>query len=280
MRRLAPAIFSALLLCACSHSKSVAPTYMVSIEPQREILEALVDSGTEVVAMLERGADPETFEPSMSRRALADHALAYFASGVLPFEEKLRAGTSTPFYDTSIGLVPIYGTHTHSGNVHHVEVPDPHYWTSVSGLRLMARNMADALVELQPAEESSIRRRQARLEARLDSIDAALRSRLAAVPTRVFAVWHPSLSYYARDYSLTQITLGQEGKEMSPRHIRQAIDSAKANSVRVFFIQREYDTRQAEAINAGVSSRLITIDPLAYRWEDELNKITDELIRP
>ncbi|MCM1067654.1 MAG: zinc ABC transporter substrate-binding protein [Muribaculaceae bacterium] len=280
MRRLAAAMLSALALSACTKDESATPAYMVSIEPQRHILEALVDSGTTVVTMLERGADPETFEPSMSRRAEADRVEAYFGTGVLPFEQKLKESTDSRFFDMSEGLSPIYGTHSHAGHSHSDEIPDPHYWTSVGGLRLTARNMAAALIAMKPETEAAVTKRLATLEAHLDSIDCAISDRLRATGQRTFAVWHPSLSYFARDYGLRQITLGQEGKEMSPLRIRQAIDEAKADSVRVFFIQREYDTRQAEAINEGIGSRLVVVDPLAYRWEDELNKIADELSRP
>ena len=60
------------------------------------------------------------------------------------------------------------------------------------------------------------------------------------------SVWHPSLSYFARDYGLEQISLGTEGKEMSAKSLTEAIDKARDKGVGVFFFQKEYDSRQAE----------------------------------
>ena len=48
----------------------------------------------------------------------------------------------------------------------------------------------------------------------------------------------------------------------------------------VLFFQKEYDVRQAQSLNDAIGSRFIEIDPMAYDWETELIKISDELTRP
>ncbi len=283
MRRAIQCLALLLAMCSCSTGqKADNAAYMVSIEPQRRILEALVDSGTAISTMLDRGADPETFEPTMAKRMEAEAVEMYFATGVLPFESKIAESVKGKYVDTSTGFTPIYGTHSHSARHDHDEesAPDPHYWTSISGVRTMAENMAAELSRLHPEQKESIRQRLISLEARLDSIDTSLKERFAAAGTIAFAIWHPSLSYLARDYGLRQITIGQESKEMSARQVRAAIDTARADSVAVFFIQREYDTRQAKTINAEIGSRMVVINPLSYNWEDEINLIADELLRP
>ena len=265
---------------ACKRDVDASPGYVVSIAPQRQILEQLVDSGTVVTTLISTGTDPETFEPTMSqRRAVAD-AVVYFGTGTLLFEETLASNAR--YCNTSEGIVPIYGTHTHEESAHsHDEIlPDPHMWTSVSGVRVMARNMADALIAAEPIREEVYRTRLKRLEAHLDSLDKAIASRLATVRNRTFGIWHPSLSYMARDYGLRQLPLGDEGKDMSARGLMEAIDKARADSVKVFFIQREYGVRQAQAISDAIGSRLIVINPLDYDWEGQINLIADELARP
>ncbi len=112
----------------------------------------------------------------------------------------------------------------------------------------------------------------------MDSIDSVVAGRLGS-EGGAFAVWHPSLSYFARDYGLEQIAVGAESKEVSPRRLKEIIDEARADSVEVFFFQREYDSRQAQTINSAIGSRLVTIDPLSYDWEGQLFLITDELAR-
>lgn len=274
-----------LALSACSRRAAEKPVLMVSVEPQRAVLERLVGDEFEVASLLGRGSDPENFEPSMGERLRADAAEVYFATGVLPFEERLRESSGTRFADTSQGIEFIYGTHSHAGEEHghdddahaHSGAPDPHYWTSARGAKVIAANMAAVLAKLHPEMADSLRVRLARTEAHYDSLDAALARRLASVRSRSFAVWHPSLSYFARDYGMHQLVLGAEGKELSARALGEAISRARADSVAVFFYQEAVDSRQAGAMSAGIGSRLVRVNPMAYDWEGQLILAADAL---
>ncbi len=294
MNKILAVLVLALYVCGCTRKEAAAdrPLLMVSIEPQKWILEQLVGDDYAIGTMLDRGANPETFDPSMEKRLQADKATAYFSTGAFPFEESLAKSLPdrTRIVNTSEGIEPIYGTHSHTHNHtsghshghdcdHHGEAADPHMWTSLKNARIIARNMAEALADLDPAEAATVNRRLATLEQRLDSIDKATADRLEGA-SRSFAIWHPSLSYYARDYGLNQIAVGQESKEMPAGQVRQVIDNARNANVKVFFFQKEYDNRQAESINSAIGSRMITIDPLAYDWLGQIELITNEIARP
>lgn len=294
MNKILAVLVLALYVCGCTRKEAAAdrPLLMVSIEPQKWILEQLVGDDYAIGTMLDRGANPETFDPSMEKRLQADKATAYFSTGAFPFEESLAKSLpdGTRIVNTSDGIEPIYGTHSHTHNHtsghshghdcdHHGEAADPHMWTSLKNARIIARNMAEALADLDSAEAATVNRRLATLEQRLDSIDKATADRLEGA-SRSFAIWHPSLSYYARDYGLNQIAVGQESKEMPAGQVRQVIDNARNANVKVFFFQKEYDNRQAESINSAIGSRMITIDPLAYDWLGQIELITNEIARP
>ncbi len=279
-----------LLLSSCGRQKDITdekPVLMVSIAPQKYLLSQLTGDSYEILTMLERGANPETFDPSLDKRLSAEGAEAYFSSGVFPFEKSIRESLKAdkPFIDTSKGIEYIYGTHSHShsDDEHHDgghdEEADPHVWTSVGNAKIIAGNMAQALTSLMPDSATVYAERLARLNQRLDSIDKAIRTGLADGDS-VFAIWHPSLSYLARDYGLEQIAVGQESKEMGARKVRSIIDEARSKEVRIFFFQKEYDTRQAESINEGIGSTIVTIDPLSEDWEGQMKIIVDALSRP
>ena len=301
---LLPAVCAGALLSSCGSTEKAAPdstTLMVSIEPLRYMAEQIVPEGIQVVSMMDRGANPETFDPTMARRLDADQSIAFVSTGCFPFEQSIRASLrdGVECIEVGEGMDFIYGTHEHvyvdeehahgrqaegEGDEEHehdadilpVVEADPHIWTSPRNMKLIAGNLADALVEMYPLYKSNIRKNQKKFSARMDSIDAAVSGKLAGAP-HAFAVWHPSLSYFARDYGMEQIAVGAESKEVSPRRLKEIIDQAREDSVHVFFFQREYDSRQARSINEAIGSRLVTIDPLSYEWEEQLRLITDEL---
>ncbi|MCM1225647.1 MAG: zinc ABC transporter substrate-binding protein [Lachnospiraceae bacterium] len=267
----------------------------VSIEPQRKMLEELGGGNFEVFTVMPAGANPETYDPPMSARARMAQAKAYFTTGHLAFEDAVAG--STPTIDTSVGIMPVIGTHGHGAREeaedghhhkaegHHHEAEhlhhdhgeaDPHVWTSVRNAKAMAYAMLAQLVAADAANADSYRANFAKMIARYDSLDAAISHSLEGA-RHSFAVWHPSLSYFARDYGLKQISVGQESKEMPAGRLKEIIDIARADSVEVFFFQKEYDSRQAESLNREIGSRLVNINPLAYEWEEELMRVADEL---
>lgn len=92
-------------------------------------------------------------------------------------------------------------------------------------------------------------------------------------------VWHPSLSYLARDYGLRQVALGAEGKDFSAAGMRDAIREAREAGAGVFFVQRGLDPAQAGSVCREAGGRTVAIDPLAYDWQQQIKTIADELAR-
>lgn len=272
-----------VLLASCAKKDTDgSDLLLVCIEPQRYILEQLADSSMVVKTLLKNGSNPETFDPSSAERVAVDKADIFFATGVLPFENTLKlSATDTKFVDTSKGVDFIYGTHshTHSHDGHHHGDADPHYWGSIAGAKTIATNMAAALIEQYPEKNNFISGRLVKYTAHLDSLQEIISSKLDSSKGSTFIVWHPSLSYFARDYGLHQLSVGLEGKELSSKGLKDAIDIAKQNNAKVFFFQQEYDSRQARTINDGIGSRLVIINPLEYDWETQLIRIADEIAK-
>ena len=219
-------IFYALaVLTACSGSHKASddrPTVTVSIAPQAWLLEAIAGDSVNINILLGSGANPETYEPSINTIKTASQSDAMMLSGALGFETQLaeRLSSNNPqlaIVDTSKGIEPIYGTHSHGDHTHANDIPDPHTWTSVRNARTIACNMLATLIKIDPDNQSYYTARAERLDHRLDSIDRTIKSRLDSIPVKSFLVWHPSLSYYARDYGLEQISIGSEGRETSPQ---------------------------------------------------------------
>ena len=284
-------LLAILLLTACGGSSSQRPSLAVSVEPQRAMLEEIVGDRFDVVTLLGKGANPETFDPTMRSRMEAENARAFFTTGSMPFEERIAEAlpATVKVVDVSAGIEPIYGTHGHDhghdhghaeethGHEHSALERDPHLCVSVRNARVIARNMYEQVVALDSASKDYYTDNYRRLDARLDSLDRAFSARLTAAPSRAFAIWHPSLRYLPRDFGLEQAAVGFENKVMSPPRLTETVDHARADSVKVFFFQTDYDSRQAQTLNQQMGTRLVTINPLVYEWEDALSQIVNAL---
>lgn len=282
MKHIISLIIVTILLTGCGNKAEKADeksTVLVSIEPQRKIAEEIAGDKFNIKTVLTTGSNPETYEPTVAQRMATNQAVAYLTTGYLPFETTIVQGMNedAKIYDISKGIEPVKGTHTHGEETD--ETADPHIWTSLANGKIIAANMRDAFTEIDPDNANIYADRCQRLSQRLDSLDKETSAALRQSGVHAFAVWHPSLSYYARDYGLHQISVGQESKETSINRMRDVVNEARADSVRVFFFQREFDSRQAESINKEIGSRMVTIDPMNYEWEEQIKKVTNELAR-
>ena len=265
----------------CSSHSTRQPIVTVSIEPQRYLLEQIVGDRVQVRSLLTEGANPETYDPTVTHMFNLGNSLGYLRIGNIGFEAAIadkvsEANPDLPTYNTSEGVEPIYGTHSHGTHTH--ESVDPHTWSSVKNARIIAVNMLAAMKEIDPTNSEYYQKNFDNFAQRLDSLDSLITERLAPCRGQAFMVWHPSLSYFARDYDLVQIVVGNaEHKESSIAELRSSIEQARSKGARLFFFQKDYDSRQVSAINTELAATEVDINPLTYHWWEEMVKITDAI---
>ena len=264
--------FGSLLSTGCRNraaDKLNKPVLTVSIEPQRWMLERIVGDKMAVSSLLARGGNPENYEPAFSHLASLEQSEAYFCVGNSGFEEailqKVRANNpSLPIIVTSDSIALIHDEH--AGHNHGV---DPHVWSSAKNARTMAENMYREVIKIDPRNKDTYTKNLINLLQSIDSVNSVCDSILTPAKGSSFLVWHPSLSYFARDYGLNQVTLGAEGKELSVKDTQNLINQVDSLGAKVFLVQKDFDNTRADAITAG-RLKVATIDPLNYDWASEL----------
>ena len=113
---------------------------------------------------------------------------------------------------------------------------------------------------------------------RIQHTDSLIRRQLSAPESaKAFMIYHPALSYFARDYGLHQISIEEGGKEPSPAHLKELIDLCKSEKVSVIFVQPEFDKRNAETIAQQTGTKVVPINPLSYDWETEMLNVAKAL---
>ena len=274
------------LMSACRRTTPPAddgtPTLTVTIEPLRYFAEAIAGGHFEVNCMVPESNSPETYDPTPRQLVELTKSRAYLRIGHIGFEqawmERLEANApGMQVFDTSRGISLIrdeghaHGGHSHAGGV------EPHVWNSPTNARIIARNVCDALCRLDSANASFYTSRLDSLNRVISRTDSIVRQLLAGDGQRAFLIYHPALSYFARDYGLTQLCLEEGGKEPSPAHLKQLITTCRAKGVRTIFVQKEFDSRNAELAAKEIGAKLVVINPLNYHWDEELVRTAEQL---
>lgn len=281
IRALLPAVAVAIILLAigaCGSRESTGKQVLtVSLPPQQYMLERIVGDIYDVRCLLATGVDPESYEPSLSLLMDVERSRAYFMAGHIGFEKAVvsRVRANNPeltVVDTSEGIDLIAGSHGDSLEI------DPHTWSSAANGRIMAANMLKAMCQLDPSNKSVFETNYSKLSAHIDSVDSVLHVRLAPLGGTAFLVWHPSLSYFARDYGLVQLSVEAEGKESSVAALREVVDKARTQQVRALFIQKSFDRRQVATLASELEIEPTVINPLNYEWDAELIATGDAIV--
>lgn len=278
---------SLIWICACTSSTKSPeeePIVTVSIEPVRFLVQAIADTLFRVECMVPESNSPETYEPSPSQITGMSRSKAYLRIGSIGFEqvwmERLQAvAPNMKVVDITAGLEYIrehseHADHTHSDGI------DPHVWTSPRNIRLMAHNICETLKRLSPSDSLFFQRKYEALDSLIIGVDFRIRHLLSEEADSTFLIYHPVLSYFARDYGVRQLCVEEHGKEPSPARLRSLIDECRRLGTRVIFVQQQFDTRHAEVIARQMDCRLVRINPLGPNWINELERIATEIAHP
>lgn len=259
------------------------PTVTVGLPPLATLMGAIAGDSLEVNTLLSESTNPETFELSVSDLKRVYDSDLYISSGVFPFEEsltrRLMQNGDIEVADCSAGIDLLYGTHeAHAGHDHDEDcaAADPHIWSSIPNLKIIAANMLYAAKQIAPAHAGYYTSNYTALVQHLDSIDGAFSHRLKGTEAS-FLIWHPSLSYFANDYGLQQIAIGAENKELTVGTLRDRISQAQATGVTTLFIQSNFDAGQSENLSRQLDLNVVAINPLDPDWESQLNIVTDAI---
>jgi len=155
--------------------------------------------------------------------------------------------------------------------------PDPHYWMSPVAALVMAEDITDFLVELNPGESERYETNLALLKAKITEVDSLVREAVASAPGRTVLIYHPALAYMGRDYGFEQISFEDEGKDPSPARMKELIDIARGKEIKIIFIQAEYDLRNAESLSREAGASLVVIDPMNIDWSAAVLEVAEAL---
>ena len=257
----------------------------------RRIAGGLVD----VQVLVGAGANPHTYEPAAVQMVALSRADLYFRAG-MPFEpalcDKLSGMTGGPkVIDLLAGIDLLADSdqdehNEHSGRdtgaANHPgaacgQAGDPHVWLAPKLAARQASTICDAMCQTYPAHADEFRRNAAALAAELEELDAKIAAALVPVKGRTFFVFHPALGYFAAAYGLHQQAVETGGKSPSLKDIGDLIAKAKADKVRVIFVQPQFSTQAATTIADEIGGAVVPIDDLAEDYTANMEVMAEKV---
>ena len=175
-----------------------------------------------------------------------------------------------------------HGHEKNAANDHHDEhahEQDPHVWVSPSLAIHMIGRIRDKLSELAPQHAADFARNHDAYASELRSLDNEMHTLLDPLHNRKFLVFHPAWGYFADQYNLKQVPIEQQGKRPGPRALAALIEQAKHEQIKVVFVQPQFDKRQARQVAKEIGGGVITVDPLAANYVENLRHVGQQFAK-
>ena len=167
-----------------------------------------------------------------------------------------------------------HGHHHH----HHEEIGlDPHIWMSPLNAIKMAGTIADALAEADPERAEVYGENLERVEAEIRRVHERIGETLEPFRGSSFYVFHPAFGYFGDAYGLHQKAVEVSGRRPGPRELRQLIQDAKDEGVRILFVQPQFDASSARAVAKAINGSVVRLNPLERDLVGNFTKVVNAI---
>jgi zinc transport system substrate-binding protein len=271
---------------------------LTSIKPLQLIAAAVQDGVAVPEVLLPPGASPHNFalRPSDVRRVQSVDLLYWIGPDMetfLPRVLKNRTATTVAVQDLPGMQLRRFAEDSHShadedehDHDHRPGSVDAHLWLSTVNARVIAARMASDLASADPANAARYQSNAKAFAARLDALDARLKTRLAGIGDKPYFVFHEAFDYFEAAYGLKHAGVFSVAAEVQPgaQHVAAMRTRLQEVGKTCVFSEPPLRPRLAETLVAGLPVKLAELDALggytpatAQGYEQVLEKLGNDL---
>ena len=261
---------AALLLASELNAK---PVVIASIAPVEYLAKAVGGDKIEVQSLAK--GDVHSYEPKPDDMKAVAKARIFIAAG-LEFEEawipRFKASAKNLVVvksDAKIAKLKEEREQVEHDEKHEAHA-DPHVWLNPMLAITMARNISDALIDMDKANKDFYLENFQKLMNDLLAFDESAKESLAGLKNRKFVVYHPAWGYFAAHYDLEQISIERSGKEPKIDEMASTLKMIKDENIKVIFADPNRSQKSAQILASQTGAKVELLDPLGYNLLENL----------
>lgn len=249
MRRITTTAIAGLLffVAACSNGNPGSGlTVVTSTTVLADFVRQVGGDRVSVTALVPKGGDVHTFDPSPSEAVSVSHARLIVLNGLglddwlLSFAEQAGAA-DTPQLQLAVNQPDV------------VYIGDnPHLWMNAAYAAIYVDEIRLKLIEIDPAGQATYDANAARYGEQLATLDTWARQQLATIPAQERRVvsFHDAFPYFAAAYDLEMVGVLVEapGQDPSPAEVARLIESIRQSGVKVILAEAQFGSQLAQTI--------------------------------
>ncbi|HEY4389774.1 MAG TPA: zinc ABC transporter substrate-binding protein [Paenibacillus sp.] len=144
---------------------------------------------------------------------------------------------------------------------HHI---DPHTWVSPKSAKIIAENIKNSFIEVDPDHRADYESRYTELAKKLDDLDVKFTTELSNTSKKEIVVSHQAFGYLCRDYGLTQHAIMGLSPDAEPRaqDIVALSKLVKDEGIQYIFFEELVSDRLAKTLAGEAGVKTLVLNPV------------------
>jgi zinc transport system substrate-binding protein len=275
-----------LLLSGCVSEEDEGKIgVVVTLPPQVEMIEAIGGERIKVTVMVPVGESPHDYSPTPTQMTNVAAAEIFFIVGSgVEFEtnfldEIVSQNRDLTVVNCSEGIAFREMGGSHENHEAEQGSRDPHVWLSPQNARQMVMNLCKGLVGIDPDGREFYETNRDSYISRLEELDEQIGELFEGKEGAAFLVYHPAWGYFADAYGIVELAIEEGGKKPGPAGVAAIIEQAKSLGIKVVFVSPQFSRSSAETIADEIEGEVVTVDPLAQDYIENLEYVAGELAK-
>lgn len=272
-------LLAVVILAGCSKSQGggiVAGKVNVvtSFYPIYEFAKEIGGEEANVINLLPTGVEPHEWTPRSQDIMNTSKAELFLYNGaglegwVPNFMKGLGSQSKVKSIQVSDGISLIEADgedehdHDHGETAdHHL---DPHTWVSPKSAIIMAENIKNSYIDVDPAHKDSYEARYAVLRDKLKQLDTKFTEELSKTTKKEIVVSHQAFGYLCRDYGLSQHAIMGLSPEAEPRaqDLIALSKLVKEEGIQYIFFEELVSDKLAKTLAAETGVQTMVLNPV------------------
>lgn len=244
--------------------------------PMYFIADEIAKEKASIVQLIPSGVEPHDWEPTLKTMVelKSSDIFIYNGAGMEKWVDKITKSlqeSNVKIVEASKGIDLIKGDSNNN------EDYDPHTWVSPPNLMAQAKNVLDALVEVDEENREYYETNYKNLIGKInklhkDILDASIDFRIKIIVTS-----HEAFGYFAKEYGITQIPIRgiSPEQEPSPAKLVEIVKLCKENDIKYVFVEKFVNPKFSNVIAGEINGEVLTLNAAHGLSEEEIQEGQD-----
>lgn len=250
------------------------PAVTTTLAPYAYAIKKIVNSTCDVHILIPENANPHIYETRPQDISQLVHSSLWFCSGEA-MEKKISVDLKAKRVDLNHNINLIHTHHHHHDHQSCCQDQDLHTWMSPGNYLKQTKTIFEALCLEFPEHKALFTKNYLQLEKELIELTAQIQS--APKTVKSLLVSHAAYAYLCQDLGISQLSIEEDGKESSLKHIQSLYQTQKEQKPKAIFAQKQHSDLGAKRLALLLNTPVVMVNPYQENYPQAVLEILHQM---